>query len=118
MDVKTRCCVKDCAVAAVYEVYLHDNVPHYGLFFEVDHRCPYLCQRHAEENEEGAIGVDGRSMRYPFTKPNTQGTTRYKKLATGGFLRSDGFFHPALLRAARKRRDGKARLTHEGDTVT
>lgn len=105
------CSVQGCNAAAVYAAYLHDDVPAWGRFFEPDNRCPFLCQLHAEENEAGAHEIHPRWMMYPYTKPHTAGTTRYKKLSTGAFLkrRRGSHEHPSLLRSRERRITADAR---------
>lgn len=84
------CSVPSCSARASFKVYLLDDRPG-GIapFRKSDRSCPFLCQPHAEQNEQEATGggrmVCRSSIRYPFTKQNASitGFTRYTHLDTG-----------------------------------
>lgn len=80
----TKCCVEGCTNLADYEVVLYDYYPNLDeTFCEQDFTCPFLCQKHLDENEKGAKGFKRprEVMIYPYTnKHNAQGHSRYYTL--------------------------------------
>ncbi|MGB4284774.1 MAG: restriction endonuclease [Bacteroidales bacterium] len=80
----TICSVDGCNSRAEYEVVLYDYYQHNSeTFYEQDFTCPFLCQKHMDENEAKAKGE--RRPRgvvyYPYTnKHAAQGYSKYNPL--------------------------------------
>ena len=81
-----KCRVEGCNEPAVYEVMLYDFYPRIGdVFFERDCTCPFICRKHADENEACAQGtrVPRGNVVYPYTNRNrAQGFTIHRPLPT------------------------------------
>ena len=80
----TKCSVEGCDSKADYEVVLYDYYQSYSeAFYEQDFTCPFLCQKHMDENEANAKGE--RRPRgvvyYPYTnKDGAQGYSKYNPI--------------------------------------
>lgn len=81
----TLCSVPGCTHSAEYEVYLYDYYDSMNEeFFEQDFTCPFVCEKHMNENE---LRIDGErqpraSPRYPYTNRQwAQGYTKYKPIS-------------------------------------
>jgi hypothetical protein len=92
MTKKTRapkpkmCAVPGCTNPADFVVYLEDFNRGYGgdgRFRKQDESCPFMCDKHAHENDARKTEI-GRSSRYPFSKVGTlrgvPGWTAYQRL--------------------------------------
>src|SRR5262249_26134034 len=55
---KPGCSVKGCTDPATVRVILYDVYSFGNVFFEQDRTCPYLCEAHVVENEQGAKSYD------------------------------------------------------------
>ncbi len=81
-----RCNVKDCESPAKFEVILYDFYPSITdakVFFEQDKTCPYICGRHAIENEKKAEGErkPRGHVAYPYTNQHhAQGFSMYRRI--------------------------------------
>jgi hypothetical protein len=67
---ETICSVENCNSEADYEVVLYDYYLSYSeTFYEQDYTCPFICQKHLEENENKAQGERRPRgyVHYPFT---------------------------------------------------
>lgn len=83
-ETKTLCSVNDCQNVAEYEVVLYDFYSHLNqTFYEQDLTCPFICEKHLEENEKYAAGKrEPRGIvSYPYTnKHKAQGYSKYNPL--------------------------------------
>lgn len=85
-----NCSVDGCASDANYEVVFYDVYPHGEImvFYEPHNSCPYLCQKHLDENERGAeTGLPDANLRryrgmvnYPHAQSGGQGFCIYKPI--------------------------------------
>jgi hypothetical protein len=80
----TSCSVENCNSIADFEVVLYDFYPiSSSAFYEQDFTCPFICERHMEENEEKAEGerIPRGTVYYPYTnKHSAQGYSKYNPL--------------------------------------
>ncbi len=80
----TLCSVGNCNNLAEYEVVLYDYYSHLSqTFYEQDLTCPFLCQKHLDENEQQAIGErrPRGTVLYPFTNGHkAQGYSKYNPI--------------------------------------
>lgn len=81
----TTCSVENCEGLADYIVLLYDHYDDGFTFLEQDFTCPFICEKHLQENERG-IGNKGVGERryprgpnvYPYTnQAGAQGYTKY-----------------------------------------
>ena len=81
---ETICSVENCNSKADYEVVLYDYYQSYSeTFYKQDYTCPFLCQKHLEENENKAQGErrPRGTVHYPFTnKHGAQGYSKYNPI--------------------------------------
>ena len=83
------CCVPGCNQPACYEALFEDAYLIGGgrveLYRDRHAHCPYLCEEHTIENEEGRQGpVEPRGFcRYPYTHSRGQGAVGYRRLDDG-----------------------------------
>jgi hypothetical protein len=95
-----KCSAPECKHDATVEVRLFDLymlADSVKVFDETDITCPYLCDRHLEENESKAVGErkPRGSVKYPFSNRNfAQGFTTYRSLSvktnsSSGIVESD-----------------------------
>jgi hypothetical protein len=83
------CSVPNCDKAAAYEVVFYDVYRSKEVFYKLHESCPYLCDPHMIENEDGAetglADVQLRKYRglvkYPHTRSGGQGFVIYRPLA-------------------------------------
>jgi len=83
---ESKCCADDCDNDADYIILLYDHYYNGSVFFEQDFTCPFLCEKHMQENESGVGNTGGvGKLRYPrgvnsypySNRHRAQGYTKY-----------------------------------------
>lgn len=116
-----RCAVEGCDLRPDYIVLLFDQYNNGGVVLKQDSKCPFLCEKHMQENERG-IGNEGSGERryprdgsgyYPYSLQNGgQGFTKYYPIKHN--RRSESLWKRLLKRFREKSNILSARDTGRG----
>jgi restriction endonuclease Mrr len=84
-NIVIRCSVEGCRAIAGYQVF-HVRTTSYPdeVIESEDPNCPYLCEKHMQENENNAVGTrayhHGCRVSYPYTSKSGYGFSTYEPL--------------------------------------